>query len=121
MRSVTEPLDLDLLATAPGSPDQPAAKSDRQMLTTLFALGREVSSVLDLDELFRKLPDLISRVTDYHAFAIYLLDEERGDLHIGLSLFLGLANRSLLCTFADFHKPGWKGPESCFGLDRPAA
>lgn len=85
MRSVTEPLDLDLFPAAGAYPDQPAAKSDRQMLTTLFALGREVSSVLDLDELFRKLPDLISRVTDYHAFAIYLLDEDRGDLHIAYS------------------------------------
>ena len=85
MPSVTEPLDLDLLAAAAAHSDQPAAKSDRQMLTTLFALGREVSSVLDLNELFLKLPDLISRVTDFHAFGIYLLDEERGDLHIAYS------------------------------------
>ena len=67
----------------PGEGDQPGvAKSDRQLLTTLFALGREVASVLDLDELYRKLPGLIARVTDFHAFAIYLLDERHGDLHI---------------------------------------
>ncbi|MEI6669499.1 MAG: GAF domain-containing protein [Acidobacteriota bacterium] len=82
---MTEPLDLDLFAASPPDSEQSAAKSDRQMLTTLFALGREVSSVLDLDELFGKLPDLISRVTDYHAFAVYLLDEERGDLHIAFA------------------------------------
>jgi phosphoserine phosphatase RsbU/P len=76
---LTEPLDLDLFGAGAGHPSN---KSDRQLLTTLFALGREVSSVLELDELLRKLPDLISRVTDFHAFAIYLLDEERGELRI---------------------------------------
>lgn len=86
MLTVTEPLDLDLFAATDAYPKQSAAKSDRQMLTTLFALGREVSSVLDLDELFRKLPDLISRVTDFHAFAIYLRDEERGDLQIAYAV-----------------------------------
>jgi sigma-B regulation protein RsbU (phosphoserine phosphatase) len=60
-------------------------KSEHQLLTTLFALGREVASVLDLDELLRKLPELIARVTDFHAFAIYLLDERRQDLRIAYS------------------------------------
>jgi len=58
------------------------SKSDRQLLTTLFALGREIASVLDLDELYRKLPALISRITDFHAFAVYVLDERHGDLYI---------------------------------------
>ena len=58
------------------------SKSDRQLLTTLFALGREVASVLDLDELYRKLPGLISRVTDFHAMAVYLVDERHGDIRI---------------------------------------
>jgi sigma-B regulation protein RsbU (phosphoserine phosphatase) len=86
MLDVTQPLDLDLFASSASHGEQPAAKSDRQMLTTLFALGREVSSVLDLEELFRKLPDLIARVTDFHAFAIYLLDEEHGELQIAYSV-----------------------------------
>ena len=76
---MTEPLDLDLFGAGAAHPSH---KSDRQLLMTLFALGREVASVLELEELFRKLPDLISRVTDFHAFAIYLLDEEQGDLRI---------------------------------------
>jgi sigma-B regulation protein RsbU (phosphoserine phosphatase) len=78
---VTKPIDFDVLAPRDG--DQPGvAKSDRQLLTTLFALGRDVASVLDLDELYRKLPGLISRITDFHAFAVYLLDERHGDLRI---------------------------------------
>src|SRR5262249_1483267 len=42
-------------------------------LATLFALDREVVSVLDLDELLRKIPELIGRLTTFQAFAVYLL------------------------------------------------
>ncbi len=76
---MTDPINFDLLVGPEGSQ---ASKSERQLLTTLFALGREVASVLDLDELLHKLPVLIDRITDFHAFAIYLLDEEYGDLKI---------------------------------------
>jgi len=78
---VTQPIDFDVMT--PGETGAPGvSKTDRQLLTTLFALGREVASVLDLDELYRKLPDLISRITDFHAMAVYLVDERRGDLRI---------------------------------------
>jgi sigma-B regulation protein RsbU (phosphoserine phosphatase) len=45
-----------------------------EQLTTLFALGREVASVLDLEELLQKIPQLIARLTKFNAFAVYLLD-----------------------------------------------
>ena len=78
---MTQPIDFDVMT--PGEGDQPGvSKSDRQLLTTLFALGREVASVLDLDELYRKLPALIARITDFHAMAVYLVDERQGDLRI---------------------------------------
>jgi phosphoserine phosphatase RsbU/P len=78
---VTQPIDFDVMT--PGeSGATGVSKTDRRLLTTLFALGREVASVLDLDELYRKLPDLISRITDFHAMAVYLVDERRGDLRI---------------------------------------
>jgi sigma-B regulation protein RsbU (phosphoserine phosphatase) len=78
---VTQPIDFDVMT--PGDGDlQGVAKSDRQLLTTLFALGREVASVLDLEELYRKLPGLIARITDFHAMAVYLVDPRRGDLRI---------------------------------------
>ena len=78
---VTQPIDFDVMT--PGEGDEPGGtKSDRQLLTTLFALGREVASVLDLDELYRKLPGLIARVTDFHAMAVYLTDERQNDLRI---------------------------------------
>src|SRR5206468_11146564 len=55
-------------------------------LTTLFALGREVASVLDLDELLQKIPQLISRLTGFQAFAVYLLDDRRNELSVAYSV-----------------------------------
>ena len=78
---MTQPIDFDVMT--PGEGGQPGvSNNDRQLLTTLFALGREVASVLDLDELYRKLPGLIARITDFHAIAVYVVDERHGDLRI---------------------------------------
>src|SRR5947207_15135689 len=57
-----------------------------EQLTTLFALGREVASVLDLDELLQKIPQLIARLTKFQAFALYLLDPKRNELSIAYSV-----------------------------------
>src|SRR5207247_4450622 len=57
-----------------------------EALTTLFALGREVTSVLDLNELLQKIPQLISRLTKFTAFAVYLLDPRRNELTVAYSL-----------------------------------
>src|SRR3989454_3207231 len=57
-----------------------------EQLTTLFALGREVASVLDLDELLRKIPELIARLTKFHAFAVYLLHPASDELRIAYSV-----------------------------------
>jgi phosphoserine phosphatase RsbU/P len=57
-----------------------------EALTTLFALGREVTSVLDLDELLHKIPTLIARLTDFQAFAVYLLDPRGNELTIAYSV-----------------------------------
>jgi phosphoserine phosphatase RsbU/P len=50
------------------------------MLTTLFDLGRQVTAVLDFDELLAQIPKLIARLIEYDAFAVYLHDERRGEL-----------------------------------------
>ena len=60
--------------------------SSNEQLTTLFALGREVASVLDLDELLQKIPQLIARLTKFQAFAVYLLDPKENDLTIAYSV-----------------------------------
>jgi phosphoserine phosphatase RsbU/P len=58
----------------------------RDIVVTLFDLGREVTSVLDLEELLQKIPQLISRLTHFHAFAAYLLDEKAGELAVAYSV-----------------------------------
>jgi phosphoserine phosphatase RsbU/P len=79
------------------SPDQPvptgvpAAASpvrptDQQLVNTLFDLGRQVTSVLNLEELLQRIPTLISRLTEFTAFAVYLIDERRHDLYIAYSV-----------------------------------
>jgi phosphoserine phosphatase RsbU/P len=55
-------------------------------LTTLFALGREITSVLDLNELLPKIPQLIARLTKFTAFAVYLLDSRKNELTIAYSV-----------------------------------
>jgi sigma-B regulation protein RsbU (phosphoserine phosphatase) len=66
-------------------PSTDAAKA-RELVVTLFELGREVTSVLDLDELLQKIPQLIARLTRFHAFAAYLLDERAEDLSIAYAV-----------------------------------
>jgi sigma-B regulation protein RsbU (phosphoserine phosphatase) len=61
-------------------------KSEQELLTTLFDLGRQVTSVLDLDELLRQIPQLIARLIPFQAFAVYLLDERRGELRVAYSV-----------------------------------
>jgi sigma-B regulation protein RsbU (phosphoserine phosphatase) len=54
----------------------------QELIATLFELGREVTSVLDLDELLRRIPRLIARLTDFTVFAVYLLDDKAETLRI---------------------------------------
>src|SRR4029453_11357243 len=60
--------------------------TDTELLSTLFDLGREVMSVLDLAELPAKIPQLIARLTRFSAFSVYLLDEKRQELRIGYAI-----------------------------------
>jgi phosphoserine phosphatase RsbU/P len=64
----------------------PAAPDIRELVITLFELGREITSVLDLPELLQKIPQLIARITKFQAFAVYLLDPKRGELSIAYSV-----------------------------------
>ncbi len=60
--------------------------SDTELLATLFDLGREVTSVLELNELLEKIPQLIARLTTFSVFAVYLLDEHREELRIAYAV-----------------------------------
>ena len=60
--------------------------SERDILLTLFDLGRQVASVIEFDELLQRIPELIGRLIPFDAFAVYLLDERRGDLSIAYAV-----------------------------------
>ena len=60
--------------------------SDAELLAILAELGREVSSVLDLDALLERIPQLISRLTKFTVFSVYLLNEQREELSIAYAV-----------------------------------
>jgi phosphoserine phosphatase RsbU/P len=70
----------------PTAPTASESGEAAQLLVTLFELGREVTSVLDLDELFEKIPQLLARLTAFKAFAVWLVDEKRQDLKIAYAV-----------------------------------
>ncbi len=63
-----------------------ARPTDQQLLTTLFDLGRQVTAVLDLDELLQRIPQLISRLIEFSSFAVYLIDARRHDVYIAYAV-----------------------------------
>jgi sigma-B regulation protein RsbU (phosphoserine phosphatase) len=60
--------------------------SEKELVLTLFDLGRQVTAVLDLEELLQKIPRLIRRLIPFEAFAVYLLDERRGELRVAYAV-----------------------------------
>jgi phosphoserine phosphatase RsbU/P len=73
------------LAAARSGPGSSGA-SDTELLTILAELAREVSSVLNVDALLEQIPTLISRLTSFTVFSVYLLDEKREELSIAYAV-----------------------------------
>ena len=63
-----------------------ASRFEHELVTTLFDLGRQVTSVLDPDDLLQQIPRLIKRLIAFEAFAVYLIDERRGELRVAYSV-----------------------------------
>jgi sigma-B regulation protein RsbU (phosphoserine phosphatase) len=61
------------------------------LLATLYEIGKETASILDLDELLQRLAEIVRRVIDYEMFGILLLDEERGELVLRKAVNFGPA------------------------------
>ena len=74
------------METQPLSNSASAGASDAELLAILTELAREVSSVLDLGDLLEKIPNLISQLTHFSVFSVYLLDEERQELAIAYAV-----------------------------------
>jgi sigma-B regulation protein RsbU (phosphoserine phosphatase) len=72
--------------TEPAAPTPAAPPNIRELVITLLELGREITAVLNLDELLQKIPQLIARITKFQAFAVYLLDPRGEELSIAYAV-----------------------------------
>ena len=67
-------------------------ESERQYIDTLETLaeiGREMSSILDLDALLTRIASLTKRLIDYRTFGILLLNEATQELEMKLAVRYG--------------------------------
>jgi GAF domain-containing protein len=67
-------------------------RSERQYvdtLETLAEIGREMSSILDLDALLTRIASLTKRLVDYRTFGILLLNEANQELEMKLAVRYG--------------------------------
>src|SRR5205809_4618653 len=58
-----------------------ARAADSSFLTTLVEINHEITSILDLDELLKKIAELTKRIVPYEIFAIFLADEAAEQLY----------------------------------------
>ena len=77
------------------APQAQSKASKQELVPTLFDLGRQVTSVLDFDDLLRQIPRLIGRLISFEAFAVYLLDERRGELRVAYAVGYPQADRPI--------------------------
>jgi sigma-B regulation protein RsbU (phosphoserine phosphatase) len=57
-----------------------------ELLTLLLEVNERISSTLDLDELMRRIAEIVKRAIDYEVFAILLLNEKTQELRVRFSL-----------------------------------
>lgn len=64
------------------------------LLATLYEIGKETASILDLDELLHRIAEIVKRVIDYEMFGILLLHEETQELVMRESVrFAGISDK----------------------------
>jgi sigma-B regulation protein RsbU (phosphoserine phosphatase) len=64
------------------------SRTDAEAFETLAEIGREVASVLDLDELITRIAQLTTRLIDYRTFGLFLLND-LGELEIKVAVKYG--------------------------------
>jgi len=57
-----------------------------ELLTLLIEVGEQINSTLDLDELLRRIAEIVKRAIDYDVFAILLLNEKTQELRVYFNL-----------------------------------
>src|SRR5499427_3055704 len=63
-----------------------AGTEAKQLLSTLIEINREITSILDLDQLLKKIAELTNRIVPYEIFAIFLVDDEKQDLYLRFAI-----------------------------------
>src|SRR5437867_2741610 len=58
----------------------------RRLLSTLVEINHEITSILDLDELLKKIAELTNRIIPYEIFAIFLVDDEKQELYLRFAI-----------------------------------
>ena len=66
-------------------------RRDADAFETLAEIGREMASILDVDELFARMAQLVKRVIDYRTFGILLVNEATQQLEAKLAVQYGEA------------------------------
>jgi sigma-B regulation protein RsbU (phosphoserine phosphatase) len=74
------------MTQSPAAPVPTLSTDERDILLTLFDLGRKVASVIELDELLPRIPELVGRLIAFDALAIYFVNEKRGELQLGYAV-----------------------------------
>jgi phosphoserine phosphatase RsbU/P len=59
---------------------KPEPQADPNIFATLVEISHDITSILDLDQLLRKIADMTNRILPYQIFAIFLVNEKTGDL-----------------------------------------
>src|SRR5206468_9363279 len=67
-------------------PDPVLTPLETNFLSTLVEINHEITSILDLDQLLKKIAELTHRIVPYEIFAIFLVDEKRQDLYHRFSI-----------------------------------
>src|SRR5215470_4303109 len=58
----------------------------RRFVSTLVEINHEITSILDLDELLKKIAELTNRIIPYEIFAIFLVDDDKQELFLRFAI-----------------------------------
>ncbi len=58
----------------------------RRFVSTLVEINHEITSILDLDELLKKIAELTHRIVPYEIFSIFLVDDEKQELYLRFAI-----------------------------------
>src|SRR5262245_50002534 len=67
-------------------PDLAPTPAEANFLSTLVEINQEITSIMDLDQLLKKIADLTHRIVPYEIFAIFLVDEQKQELYHRFSI-----------------------------------